>query len=51
VLHETIGAAARIGAEFVFELERADGAVDPAASRLADKFRVLLVGGFGIGEP
>lgn len=28
--HETVGAAARIGADFGFELESADGAVDPA---------------------
>ena len=47
-LHEAVGAAARVGAQFGFELKRADGAVDLAASRLADKFRVLLVGGFGV---
>src|ERR1700752_4403697 len=33
-LHEAVGAAARIGAEFGFELERADGTVDPAAGGL-----------------
>jgi hypothetical protein len=46
-LHEMIGAAARIGAQFGFELERAHGAADLAASRLAGQFRVLLVRGFG----
>ena len=46
--HEAVGAAARIDAQFGFELESADGAVDLAASRLAGKFRVLLVGGFGV---
>ena len=40
--------AARIGPQLGFELESADGAVDLAAGRLADKFRILLVGGFGI---
>jgi hypothetical protein len=47
-LHKAIGAAARIDAHFGFELEGADGAVDPAASRLVGKLRVLLVGSFGI---
>lgn len=44
---EAVGAAARIDAQFGLELERAAGAVDRAASRLAGKLSVL-VGGFGI---
>src|SRR6185437_6124236 len=47
-LHKTVGAAARIDAQFRFELERADGAIDSAASRLAGELCVLLVGSFGI---
>ena len=48
VVHEAVGATARIDAQFGLKLERADGAVEPAASRLVGKIRVLLVGGFGI---
>jgi len=45
---DSLGTAARIDAEFGFELERPDGAIELAASRLVDKFRILLVGGFGV---
>src|SRR5690242_6414626 len=34
-LHKTVGAAVRIDAQLGFELKRADGAIDAAASRLA----------------
>ena len=44
----TVGAAVRIDAQLGFELERADGAVDPTTCRLAGKFRISLVSGFGI---
>ena len=48
MLHEAVGAAAWIGAQLGFELERANGAADLAASGLVDQFRILLVGGFGV---
>src|SRR5260370_41725470 len=47
-LHETVGAAARIGPQLGFGLERADGAVALAARRFSDQFRISLVGGFGV---
>jgi hypothetical protein len=46
--HKTVSATTRIDAHFGFELEGADGTVDPAASRLVGKLRALLVSDFGI---
>ena len=47
-LHEAIRTNLRIGAQFSFELEGADGAVDLASGRFRGKLRVLLVGGFSV---
>src|ERR1700753_458791 len=48
VLHEAVGATTRIDAQFGFELEGPDSAVEPVVSRLTGKIRVLLVCGFGV---
>jgi hypothetical protein len=47
-LHETIGAAALIGAQFGFELEGPDGSGGVTRSSFQGDLRVLLVSGFGV---
>ena len=44
----SICAALRAGANLGFQLQGADGAIDPARSCLRRKLGILLVGGFGI---
>jgi hypothetical protein len=43
--HEAVGAPGRVGTDFRFKLERANGAVDPARRRHMNKVRGLATGG------
>lgn len=47
-IDEAVGTQSGIGAEFGFELERADGAVDASRACLGGEGRILLVGGFSV---